>query len=818
IELCLTCNILCQCLQQHQLFDSLNRHIILVFRTYHCEHSTSPGTSALHDPEHGDLDAKETMLAILTSLCLLTFVVLVVSFVITSSSPVRADSDVDYTEDLAQLIVAPVVVKEAEVKLIVCTVSETATSEDMYPEAEYCDYLFYTDVITFNGHIEAKKDPVSWEVFQKRGPKYRLVQLGISFHLQNVTPNGLDDASNDLNALRREGIRHYGLLNVLSYQRDFQKTVMSTKGVLKRMKEMQREETAKIVLAIGSYGYANIYRINLRHGFREAVNDLSANMVVLITSVGWIGPQGTCIAAPPNPVITPNQRYFSLEYAWFAVKQGSTYNKPLIITGLSFEIFVSQRMSLGAPWQYLGSPMFTYGIISNSSKVLTMGELNDTLALKFAYATRTFGELRARTAWLLYNVHNVGIGNQCGDRPFDVIRQFCYSLRGASDESNYGNGYNSKYRDYDYSKLDNAEYDSSDHSCGYLNDFNYKNHDYHCNDPDCTGYNNLDYTEHNGTKLIICTVSETATSEDMYPDTEYCDYVFYTNVITSNGHIQAQKDPVSWDVFQRRGPKYRRVQLGISFDFQNVTPNGLDDASSDFDALRREGMRHYRLLTVLSFQKNFRESVWSTKDVLENGHPVTSRSAEHKTGLQVLKPRSPATTTCRTPNYCDIAAEHERVDEHTTLPEPEPLMDAGKNGSKSSHDGTDTEQAASSSPETSAAETSRESWVVLLSEGKEQKVPDHENGEKLAELLVDEAHFPPLDVGNAPPRDTGITPRVGSDHARTPNSLQPVVNPSPADTTLPAGPANEADKGFPTNPTQPARGRSDHSRSRSPRA
>ncbi|XP_075726401.1 uncharacterized protein LOC142768317 [Rhipicephalus microplus] len=54
------------------------------------------------------------MLAILTSLCLLTFVVLVVSFVITSSSPVRADSDVDYTEDLAQLIVAPVVVKEAE--------------------------------------------------------------------------------------------------------------------------------------------------------------------------------------------------------------------------------------------------------------------------------------------------------------------------------------------------------------------------------------------------------------------------------------------------------------------------------------------------------------------------------------------------------------------------------------------------------------------------------------------------------------------------------------------------------------------------------
>ncbi|KAL3190568.1 hypothetical protein MRX96_020075 [Rhipicephalus microplus] len=103
----------------------------------------------------------------------------------------------------------------------------------------------------------------------------------------------------------------------------------------------------------------------------------------------------------------------------------------------------------------------------------------------------------------------------------------------------------------------------------------------------------------------------------------------------------------------------------------------------------------------------------------QNGHPVTSRSAEQTTGFQVLKPRSPAPTTSRTPNYWDNAAEHERVDEHATLPEPEPPMDAGENGSQSSHDGTDTEQAASSSPETSSAETLRESWVVSLSEGEE---------------------------------------------------------------------------------------------------
>ncbi|KAL1442365.1 hypothetical protein MTO96_046448, partial [Rhipicephalus appendiculatus] len=54
----------------------------------------------------------------------------------------------------------------------------------------------------------------------------------------------------------------------------------------------------------------------------------------------------------------------------------------------------------------------------------------------------------------------------------------------------------------------------------------------------------------------------------MYPPDEYCDYLFYTNVITSNGRILAEKDPVSWDVFQKRGPKYRVMQLGISFDFR----------------------------------------------------------------------------------------------------------------------------------------------------------------------------------------------------------------------------------------------------------
>ncbi|KAH8022975.1 hypothetical protein HPB51_008775 [Rhipicephalus microplus] len=107
---------------------------------------------------------------------------------------------------------------------------------------------------------------------------------------------------------------------------------------------------------------------------------------------------------------------------------------------------------------------------------------------------------------------------------------------------------------------------------------------------------------------------------------------------------------------------------------------------------------------------------------------------------------------------------HERVDEHATLSEPEPLKDAGENGSESSHDGTDTEQAAMRT------------------------------------------------LKPAPPKPRGSHGWSRCRKARRKKyqtTRLPVDDPSPAETIPPAGPANEADKDFPTNPTQPARGRSD---------
>ncbi|KAL1483167.1 hypothetical protein MTO96_033383 [Rhipicephalus appendiculatus] len=273
--------------------------------------------------------------------------------------------------------------------------------------------------------------------------------------------NDLDGASNDLDALRREGIRHYGLLSVVSFANSLLETVRNTSAMF----EIQtKDPTAKTAVAIGTYDFNFALTTKIRQGFYYAANTLKADIVVFITSTGRIDPQAACIAAPPNTFLSPGRRYFDLGHAWFTVTQRSTYSNPSVITGLSFEMsplqyvmkdtikslneslfkpcvsvkrerqaFCEKTNTSGRTWDHVDYPMFQYGLISNASKVLTVGELNNTLAQKCVYAAMTYGSLRPRTAWLLFNVHNIVTGDQCGDRPFEVIKLFCIFLKGNSD-------------------------------------------------------------------------------------------------------------------------------------------------------------------------------------------------------------------------------------------------------------------------------------------------------------------------------------------------------------------------------------------------
>ncbi|KAL1478819.1 hypothetical protein MTO96_052360 [Rhipicephalus appendiculatus] len=141
----------------------------------------------------------------------------------------------------------------------------------MYPPDKYCDYLFYTNVVTSYTRIFPEKDPGSWYVFLRTVQNYKLMQLGISFSLQNVTPTDLDDAAPDLDYLRTQGIRHYGLLTVLAFPKEFAFTISSTKAIIKRLKEIQGgDHTAKTVLAFGSYEYGGYFVNTVKDYFINA--------------------------------------------------------------------------------------------------------------------------------------------------------------------------------------------------------------------------------------------------------------------------------------------------------------------------------------------------------------------------------------------------------------------------------------------------------------------------------------------------------------------------------------------------------------------
>ncbi|KAL3258167.1 hypothetical protein MRX96_046420 [Rhipicephalus microplus] len=165
---------------------------------------------------------------------------------------------------------------------------------------------------------------------------------------------------------------------------------------------------------------------------------------------------------PPNSARTDNLGHTALEAHWFMVSERTNFSKASVITGLSFElsaleyVMVEQPRTLsdsvyqrglsvkktgrealcrhkdftGGPENYIGEPIYTYGVFSNSSKLLTLSEYKDSLATKFLKAVADFRDLRANTAWLLYNVHNEGPNSQCAEPPFSVLKKFSAALKG----------------------------------------------------------------------------------------------------------------------------------------------------------------------------------------------------------------------------------------------------------------------------------------------------------------------------------------------------------------------------------------------------
>ncbi|KAL1477590.1 hypothetical protein MTO96_035617 [Rhipicephalus appendiculatus] len=187
-----------------------------------------------------------------------------------------------------------------------------------------------------------------------------------------------------------------------------------------------------------------------------------ADIVITITSTGWLGYRDFCNAVPPNSIKITDQGATVLEFHWFTVAARTNLSKS-VITGLSFELsalvyhMVARPTSLkdsvfqpclsvgktghkvlcknidftGGPDNYLDDPVYAYGVFSSVTKVVTFSEYNDSLATKFLKAVTDFGRLRKDTAWLLYNVHNEGPNNDCAEPPFNVLKHFRTALNAA---------------------------------------------------------------------------------------------------------------------------------------------------------------------------------------------------------------------------------------------------------------------------------------------------------------------------------------------------------------------------------------------------
>nr|XP_050046559.2 uncharacterized protein LOC126543487 [Dermacentor andersoni] len=157
-----------------------------------------------------------------------------------------------------------------------------------------------------------------------------------------VQPDHLDEAADELSALRRKGIRHYGLLRVLAVPNDFTATVSSAKPMLEKFKQLQdRDQTAKTVIAIGCYDYGGDFLSNFTATFTEVANTYPVDIVIAISSVEWTGPRG-CHALPPTMLTSMTPFYEGLLNHWHAVSPRANYTRPSIQTGLSFELSTLQ--------------------------------------------------------------------------------------------------------------------------------------------------------------------------------------------------------------------------------------------------------------------------------------------------------------------------------------------------------------------------------------------------------------------------------------------------------------------------------------------
>ncbi|XP_070382802.1 uncharacterized protein [Dermacentor albipictus] len=261
-------------------------------------------------------------------------------------------------------------------KEIICTVSETASSESMYPPDKYCDYLFYIEVYAREGRIASWTNTNGWNVFRRRARTYKIMKLGISFDFFTY-------AVDIVIAISSVGSIGYETCNALP-PTALTSTSPCYEGLLHHW---------HVVSPTASYTRATI-----QTGLSFDLSTLVYELVERTSSLN------ESLSRP--------------------CKTSRRTSRDVLCANGDFRSKANN---------YLGDQVSAYGVLSDASKVVLMSEYNDSVTFKFKAGVKDQG-IRQRTAWLFYNVHLQDFKKQCREPPYTVLRLFCVALKGPSDE------------------------------------------------------------------------------------------------------------------------------------------------------------------------------------------------------------------------------------------------------------------------------------------------------------------------------------------------------------------------------------------------
>lgn len=354
---------------------------------------------------------------------------------------------------------------------LICTVGTFALFSNMYPPDGLCDYLYYTHVVLYNkSQLAGIEVSLSWKMFQAQIKSRSKTAGGVSFDARYVSPMPFDDQGlkSTLKALASANIANYGVLNLITRVKDFDKTMDKAKGAMEKLKSIQGNDAKRrTIIALGMFDYnePNAW-VKYKEEFRKVVEESMADTVIAISSTGMVENRKNCYSAPTSvldssklmePSRTKAKSYPDLKTHSTLVAANVMYNKNTTRVGLSWEMGtlmylmnksssdfsekayfkcnrfqLTQRDVVDCQGGLFDSDLLTggmkYGYVFNAPDTAFSWEDEESIKEKLD-GLKASSNLRGGLSWLLYDVHLGDYSGNCEDEDFKSVKFFKEHLK-----------------------------------------------------------------------------------------------------------------------------------------------------------------------------------------------------------------------------------------------------------------------------------------------------------------------------------------------------------------------------------------------------